>query len=59
MKKRDLDYIFSCYNKKVTVVQAEAITSGEENAEAAAPVKAAAPAGGSKPSGKNKKKKKK
>lgn len=30
MKKTDLDYIFSCYGKKVTVSQSEAITSGEE-----------------------------
>ncbi len=30
MKKADIDRIFSCYQKKVTVQQSEAITAGEE-----------------------------
>ena len=36
MKKADIDRIFSCYDKRVTVHQSEAITTGEEVIAAAA-----------------------
>ena len=59
MRKIDLDYIFSCYGKKVVVKQSEAITSGEEASEEAAPAKTAARAEGTKQSNNGSKKKKK
>ena len=65
MKKADIDRIFGCYEKRVTVHQSEAITAGEEviavEGDAAdtgaKAVRAAAPKGGN--TGKKKKKKKK
>ncbi len=36
MQNKDLDYIFSCYSKRVTVSQSEAITSGAEVIETSA-----------------------
>ncbi len=59
MRKIDLDYIFSCYGKKVVVKQSEAITSGEEASEEAAPAKTATRAEGTKQSNNGSKKKKK
>ena len=58
MKKADIDRIFSCYDKRVTVSQSEAITAGAEVAETVdggAAVVSSAPAGAKK---KKKKKKK-
>ncbi len=57
MKKADIDRIFSCYDKRVTVSQSEAITAGAEVVETVdggAAVVSSAPAGA-----KKKKKKKK
>ena len=63
LKKKDLDYIFSCYGKKVTVKQSEAITGSDEpndtEGTAAAPVKIPAGAPHVNTGIKKKKKKKK
>ena len=56
MKKADIDRIFSCYDKRVTVSQSEAITAG---AEAAETVDGGAAVASSAPAGAKKKKKKK
>ena len=61
MKKADIDRIFSCYDKRVTVSQSEAITAGAEVVETVdggAAVVSSAPAG-AKPAGSGAKKKKK
>ncbi|MCR4779682.1 MAG: sodium/solute symporter [Ruminiclostridium sp.] len=59
MRKIDLDYIFSCYGKKVVVKQSEAITSGEETVEEAVPARASARTEGTRPANNGSKKKKK
>ena len=56
MKKADIDRIFSCYDKRVTVSQSEAITAGAEVVET---VDGGAAVASSAPAGAKKKKKKK